>query len=73
MHFCLKRHLKAGGHPFSLVSIYRKRYPEKQKPLKPGDKPTPLLVMSHGRLLTAEEFKPYKTEIYELVYGVSIF
>lgn len=41
-----------------------------QMPLKEGDSPVPLWVMSHGQPLTAEEFKPYKREIYEKVYGL---
>jgi GNAT superfamily N-acetyltransferase len=44
-----------------------------QMPLKPEDKPIPLLIMSYGKLMTEEEFKPYKKEIYELVYGVEVF
>ncbi len=41
-----------------------------QMPLKPGDKAIPLLIMSYGKLMAEDEFKPYKREIYELVYGV---
>lgn len=42
-----------------------------QMPLKEGDQPIPLWVMSYGQPVTAEEFRPYKKEIYERVYGIS--
>lgn len=41
-----------------------------QMPLKPSDSPIPLWVMSYGGTMTEEGFKPYKKEIYEIVYGV---
>lgn len=41
-----------------------------QMPLKAGDTPTPLQIMSYGKAVTEEEFKAYKEEIYEVVYGL---
>lgn len=47
-------------------------FPYLQMPLKPGDEPIPLWVMSHGGSLTEKEFFPYKKEIYETVYKVRL-
>lgn len=45
-------------------------FPYEQMPLKKGDAPIPLLVMSHGKTIKEEEFAPYKREIYHTVYGI---
>ncbi len=52
---------RLGFHPNSFLYL--------QMPLKPLDSPVRLWIMSHGRPVTEEEFKPYKEEIYEKVYG----
>lgn len=44
-----------------------------QMPLKPSDGPIPLRIMSHGKPVAEEEFKPHKKEIYNIVYGVDVF
>lgn len=43
-----------------------------QMPLKPKDSPMQLWVTSYGKLISEEAFLPYKKEIYENVYGVSL-
>lgn len=48
------------------------KFPYMQQPLKQGDKPMPLWVMSYGQPISEEEFLPYKKEIYQTVYGVII-
>lgn len=47
------------------------RFPYEQMPLKEGDEPVPLWVMSYGRAFDREAFFPYKKEIYEMVYQVT--
>lgn len=47
-------------------------FPYEQMPLKEGDRPIPLWVMSYGRAFSEEEFLPYKKEIYHYVYGVEV-
>lgn len=44
------------------------RFPYEQMPLKEGDRPCPLWVMSYREPVDEKEFKPYKTEIYREVY-----
>lgn len=41
-----------------------------QMPLKEGDEPIPLWVMSWPKAMDEEEFFPYKKEIYQVVYGI---
>ncbi len=41
-----------------------------QMPLKEGDRPIPLWVMSWPKAMEEEAFLPYKQEIYREVYGV---
>lgn len=41
-----------------------------QMPLKEGDKPIPLWVMSWPKAMEEKGFLPYKREIYREVYGV---
>lgn len=48
------------------------RFPYRQMPLKKGDLPIPLWVMSYGGEISEEEFWKYKLEIYEMVYGVRL-
>ena len=55
---------------YSRLGFHPNSFYYEQMPLKPVDRPTPLWVMSHGKPVTEEEFKPYKKEIYEIVYGV---
>lgn len=45
-------------------------FPYMQLPLKDGDEPIPLWIMSHGGPVSSKRFEPYKKEIYSLVYGL---
>lgn len=45
-------------------------FPYEQMPLKPGDSPIPLWVMSYGETVAEDAFLPYKKEIYQMVYGI---
>lgn len=47
-------------------------FPYLQMALKPEDKPCTLWLMSRGKTMTEKEFFPYKKEIYQIVYGVTI-
>lgn len=42
-----------------------------QQPLREGDVPMPLLVMSWPEPVSAQEFEPFKKIIYREVYGVT--
>lgn len=42
-----------------------------QQPLREGDVPMPLLVMSWPGPVSAQEFEPFKKIIYREVYGVT--
>lgn len=55
---------------YERLGFYRNSFPYFQQPLKAGDDPCPLWVMSYGKPYTQEQFQPYKEEIYETVYGV---
>lgn len=44
------------------------RFPYEQMPLKKGDDPIPLWIMSYRKPFSREEFFPFKKEIYEIVY-----
>ncbi|MFR4441034.1 MAG: GNAT family N-acetyltransferase [Hungatella sp.] len=46
------------------------RFPYEQMPLKEGDEPMPLWIMSRGKPFSQVEFFPFKKEIYEIVYQV---
>ena len=56
---------------YERLGFHCNRFPYLQMPLKPGDEPCPLWVVSYGRSYTEEQFQPYKKEIYKIVYGVS--
>ncbi|MCI8948608.1 MAG: GNAT family N-acetyltransferase [Lachnospiraceae bacterium] len=43
-----------------------------QMPLKEGDRPIPLWIMSWPEAVSEEQFLPYKGEIYSQVYGVKL-
>lgn len=55
---------------YERLGFHCNHFPYLQMPLKDGDEPCPLWVMSYGRTYTEEEFQPYKKEIYENVYNV---
>lgn len=55
---------------YERLGFYVNTFPYLQLPLKEGDRPVPLWVMSYGKPVTEEEFEPYKKEIYEIAYGV---
>jgi len=60
------------------LHFYRKNgflindFPYLQQPLKKGDQPIPLRIMSYQKGLTEQAFAPLKKEIYREVYGVEI-
>ncbi|WP_077612131.1 GNAT family N-acetyltransferase [Clostridium sp. Marseille-P2415] len=58
---------------YERLGFYLNTFFYEQMPLKPSDGPIPLWIMSHGKSVTEEEFKPYKKEIYNIVYGVDVF
>lgn len=47
-------------------------FPYYQQPLKPGDEPCALWVMSHGKHYTEGDFSPFKKEIYNIVYHTEV-
>ncbi len=59
------------------LHFYRKNgflindFPYLQQPLKKGDEPIPLRIMSCRKGMTEQEFAPLKEEIYRAVYGVT--
>ncbi len=55
---------------YKRLGFYINSFYYEQMPLKPFDSPIPLWVMSYGKTMTENEFKPYKKEIYEIVYGI---
>lgn len=57
---------------YERLGFYVNQFPYEQMPLKEGDAPIPLWVMSHGAAISEEAFYPCKKEIYEQVYGVSM-
>lgn len=57
---------------YERLGFYVNHFPYKQMPLKEGDAPIPLWVMSYGAPVSEEEFFPAKQEIYKEVYGVAI-
>lgn len=57
---------------YERLGFYVNRFPYEQMPLKEGDCPIPLWVMSHGSTISEQDFYPYKKEIYSQVYGVPL-
>ncbi len=57
---------------YERLGFYVNHFYYEQMPLKTQDSPMQLWVTSYGKPFTEEEFMPYKKEIYELVYGVSL-
>lgn len=57
---------------YQRIGFYVNQFPYEQMPLKEGDSPIPLWVMSYGAPVSEEEFYPAKKEIYEQVYGVRL-
>ena len=47
-------------------------YPYLQQPLKEGDEPIPLVVVSYKKELTKAEFVKIRRDVYKYVYGVEI-
>ena len=46
-------------------------FPYKQQPLKTGDEPADLCIMSYRKGFTAQQFLPLKQDIYRTVYNLS--
>lgn len=46
------------------------RFPYLQMPLKHGDRPIPLWILSYKQPINEETFMPFKKQIYEIVYGI---
>ena len=46
-------------------------FPYKQQPLKDGDEPIDLCIMSYRKGFTAQQFLPIKRDIYRTVYNLS--
>ena len=57
---------------YKRLGFYINDFFYEQMPLKPLDSPIPLWIVSHKRPISSEEFLPFKKEIYEIVYGVSL-
>lgn len=55
---------------YQRIGFYINRFPYEQMPLKQGDAPIPLWVMSYGGVIGEKEFQPFKKEIYRYVYQV---
>lgn len=53
---------------YERLGFYCNHFPYEQQPLKEGDSPCPLWVVSYGKRYTEEEFLPYKKAIYQYVY-----
>lgn len=53
---------------YERLGFYVNRFPYEQVPLKAGDSPIPLWIMSYGAPVEEEVFRPYKKEIYRIVY-----
>lgn len=54
---------------YERLGFWANTFPYLQPPLKEGDQPMPLWIMSHGGPVSQEEFEPFKLEIYRLVYS----
>lgn len=57
---------------YERLGFYANRFYYEQMPLKEGDLPIPLWVMSYGAPVEEEEFSPFKREIYHTVYRKSL-
>nr|WP_314462253.1 GNAT family N-acetyltransferase [uncultured Clostridium sp.] len=57
---------------YERLGFYVNHFYYEQMPLKPQDSPMQLWVTSYGTPISEEAFLPYKKEIYEIVYGVSL-
>lgn len=55
---------------YERLGFYVNQFPYEQMPLKEGDAPIALWVMSYGDVISREDFYPFKKEIYHHVYGV---
>lgn len=55
---------------YQRTGFFLNDFPYLQMPLKEGDSPIPLKVMSYPEAISEEEFLPYKKEIYLKVYQV---
>lgn len=55
---------------YERLGFFCNTFPYLQMPLKPGDEPNPLWIMSHPGAIDEEAFLPYKKEIYRSVYGI---
>lgn len=55
---------------YERLGFYVNRFPYNQMPLQNEHKPLPLWIMSYGSEIGEQEFEPYKTEIYRIVYQV---
>lgn len=56
---------------YERLGFYVNRFFYEQMPLKRGDSPIQLWIMSHGAPVAEEEFLSYKKEIYSTVYRMS--
>lgn len=56
---------------YERLGFHCNHWPYQQMPLKEGDSPCSLWVMSYQRTYGEMEFAPYKKEIYEIVYHVT--
>lgn len=57
---------------YQRLGFYSNSFPYWQLPLKEGDEPTVLWVMSYGAPITETAFEPFKKEIYQLVYKAEL-
>lgn len=55
---------------YQRLGVQLNRFDYWQQPLRKGDAPMPLLVMSWPKPVPAQDFEPYKRMIYREVYGV---
>lgn len=57
---------------YERLGFYVNRFPYQQMPLKTEDDPMTLWIMSYGEPISEEAFRPYKKEIYQMVYQVEL-
>ena len=55
---------------YQRLGLHLNRFPYLQMPLRAGDEPLPLYIMSYPVPVGQEAFRPWKKEIYGRVYGV---
>lgn len=55
---------------YQRLGCHLNEFPYLQMPLREGDEPLPLYIMSYPDPVSREEFLPWKKEIYARVYGV---